>query len=288
MSERPDLGNFLKSQDGAEKVASNGSASDGKEIAMIDKLAAFSSDIETFDKQATSDGPGEGSVQENNKDVAEPSKEVDSVTDAVINPQVELGSPGAIQEAEAGDKPISVPADEPIVSHGMGKVTDSKTIGILPESVELAEQATNKKTAAQQFAHDFNDELEKIAEIKEAMEARGFLKTAGLLEKYDFSDLEKTASDLSDHQIMHSIFTKMAKGEPIANVELIAAADFYGDNLEKEAEATYEGHVEIEAQEQFEKEAADAEAQQEEVFKKHADNPKTMESIAHLKSVELM
>ena len=286
MSRNKSLAEHLKGS-GTEKTASNGSVPGAQATDdLMNKLAAFSSEINGMSKEAADGQPGEGSVQENNRAVAEPSKEVENVTDAVINPQVELGSPGAVEEAKAGDQPQPVAAVEPVVSHGMGKVTDGKNLGTTPESVELAKQPTSKSKTASDYSNDpagfaraFNEELEKIAEEKEATEAAVFLKEAGILEGYDFP-MDKTASAQSDEEIVNAALQKIAKKDPITNAEIIKVADFYGAALEKEAQATADANLELQAKEQLEKEAAEQQAETEAQFNKLSGNEDVMKAVS--------
>lgn len=274
------LDSFLNQKAGTDKVASD--SVPGNQSSVIDKLTALSNDL---NKVAADKKPGEGTVATNSEVVADPSAEVKAQTDAVIDDQLAIDAPGAEQEQAAGDKPVKTTGVKPVASTTggaeSGTVKPSAETSVEPESAILAKQPTNKtasteedvsdpKVWAKVAAREFTAEMEKIAQEKEVIEAASFLKQAGVLEGYDVEGLNKIASSQFNAK---EVFQKIANKKELTDNEILFAANYVSDDLEKEANEEHQAELEKIAAEELEAEILQKEAEEKAILEKLASNP---------------
>jgi len=296
INKKASLDDFLN--DGTEKTASKAVPIDTKGD-ILQKLADINSEMNK--EAAEGDKPGEGTVAVENDTIAQPSAEVTKQTDAVIDEQLAIDSPGANEEQAAGDKSVTNTGAKPVVSStGGGEIKPSADVSVEPVSAEAAKKPTNKtatkdedysdpKIWAKVAARELNTELEKIANEKEVFEAAVFLKSAGLLQGYKIDGIEKTAGVFeNEEEAAGEIFQKMAKFEELSNDEILCAAEVYGEALKKESEAQYQEQLEKEAAESLEAEQLEKEAADRVIIEKFASNKEVMSAVEILQKNNLL
>lgn len=177
-----------------------------------------------------------------------------AATDAVAIPQTTV-SGGNPAEAAAGDVPAGLLSVTPIISDGTGTVINANELNKVDAAVEAAtrgaggEQVGELESAAvlhpeaaeamkvgQLIAQSFQQELNKMANDQEYVNAINILSSNGLLDGYQINDmpeLDKTAS------VNGEGLDKIASNKPLSRNDIISAA-YELVELEKQAELAEE------------------------------------------------